>query len=984
VSYQDPSLQLQKAIVAVLKADAAVSALVNGRIYDAVPGGATKPYVSFGPFQLLPEHGDCLDGGEAIVTLDGWAAGPDTVQVKKLGTAIAKALDMAPIVLEEPQRCVEMSIEQTQYMRDPDGLTAHAVITVHAWTEPSNTGDYTDTITRAAVPIAGKAITPVFSGVGGGVAYTDTLTRSSVPIGGRTITPSYAPAGSIPTVETLTAGALAISGQPVMPLHAPLGLTTTITLDGLKVVFPGTLTHGVYADYEMPWVVMPPGGVLPPSYSTDPAAPVYSGDYPWQGTTAGLIGFGMMLDPDYLVKHPFDNRVEPTTGIGPGQQYDASTAIPLNVPIDHYPDGSPKTLWIARRRDAVQHGSMFSGVSHMIQITLVSVAPAANAIKPTGFKVTGGKRQVTLSDINYSAITPVPIPSGAVEPDWYSSSDPGEGHPDPAFGFLRRPMYQSGGYDPPNQVILNYIAPAFTQNDFNAYQATYTGQLLLGSISNSVHRNVLIERVVRAGLDVEAHLKWPNSRLHAGGGNTVGHKPLLFFASIWLGQPSMRAVPPDVMMYHGNFAVPYFQEDGAWFIGVPTGAFPYGKPMYGAKKDADWPAASAFGPNHDQRDPAGIYEPHAKPTVFGTARAGTSNTIQLAADFPYSDPSFYLVSLLTGPGSPQTSRINRNPAIGWDNVTKIATMESNWVGANPTSATTYQYQHGGEYHFLVPSSGMASAIAIVASGKSAEWQLTDPSGAYLFAHQRFIREEGKLNPLYPDFEYDPAQKYARMFKEFNPPTWQGLFYYSVAEALWPQQTSFRASISAGSLAITGATITDALGGPAWVTIWDYTSIWNATGGVNDGWIGYTHCLAIPRSELSAVGGNQIRLTLNAGTGGMTLSALWVGNGGGATPYAFTGTPVQLKLGGSNTVVVAALGRSTTDNGIAFVKDATNSLVMSWQFEDAAHDDVGVMSVQGTEASYYALGAHAADVAKTGYTPAGGTTLVVSKVEIFIP
>jgi hypothetical protein len=135
MSYSDPSLQLQKALVAVLKADAGVNAIIAGRIYDAVPGGAVKPYLSFGPFQMLPEHGSCLDGGEAFVTLDGWAAGPDTVQVKQLGAAVAKALDLAPIVLDAPPRLVEMTIEQTQYMRDPDGITAHAVITVHALTD---------------------------------------------------------------------------------------------------------------------------------------------------------------------------------------------------------------------------------------------------------------------------------------------------------------------------------------------------------------------------------------------------------------------------------------------------------------------------------------------------------------------------------------------------------------------------------------------------------------------------------------------------------------------------------------------------------------------------------------------------------------------------------------------------------------------------------------------------------------------------------
>ena len=135
MSYNDPSLQLQKALVAVLKADAGVNAIIAGRIYDAVPGGAVKPYLSFGPFQMLPEHGSCLDGGEAFVTLDGWAAGPDTVQVKQLGAAVAKALDLAPIMIDAPPRLVEMTVEQTQYMRDPDGITAHAVITVHAFTD---------------------------------------------------------------------------------------------------------------------------------------------------------------------------------------------------------------------------------------------------------------------------------------------------------------------------------------------------------------------------------------------------------------------------------------------------------------------------------------------------------------------------------------------------------------------------------------------------------------------------------------------------------------------------------------------------------------------------------------------------------------------------------------------------------------------------------------------------------------------------------
>lgn len=140
MSYADPSLQLQKAIVATLKVGA-TGALVGGRIYDGVDPKAAKPYISFGPFQLLPEHGDCLNGGEAFITLDAWSMveGSDgsTVEVKQIGAAVAADLDLADITLDAPQRLVELTVEQTQYLKDPDGLTAHAVITVHAWTEPT-------------------------------------------------------------------------------------------------------------------------------------------------------------------------------------------------------------------------------------------------------------------------------------------------------------------------------------------------------------------------------------------------------------------------------------------------------------------------------------------------------------------------------------------------------------------------------------------------------------------------------------------------------------------------------------------------------------------------------------------------------------------------------------------------------------------------------------------------------------------------------
>jgi hypothetical protein len=99
---------------------------------------AAKPYVSFGPFQVLPEEADCSEGVTVIIQLDGWAKGPDTVEVKRLGAAIAKSLQWAEMPLDEDQRLVIMAVEALQYLRDPDGITTHAIVTVRGMTEPTN------------------------------------------------------------------------------------------------------------------------------------------------------------------------------------------------------------------------------------------------------------------------------------------------------------------------------------------------------------------------------------------------------------------------------------------------------------------------------------------------------------------------------------------------------------------------------------------------------------------------------------------------------------------------------------------------------------------------------------------------------------------------------------------------------------------------------------------------------------------------------
>lgn len=67
---KDHESALQKAVLAALKADPALSALIQGRVYDQAPEGALCPYLALGRCESRPV---AADGGgvEQRLTLTG-------------------------------------------------------------------------------------------------------------------------------------------------------------------------------------------------------------------------------------------------------------------------------------------------------------------------------------------------------------------------------------------------------------------------------------------------------------------------------------------------------------------------------------------------------------------------------------------------------------------------------------------------------------------------------------------------------------------------------------------------------------------------------------------------------------------------------------------------------------------------------------------------------------------------------------------------
>ncbi|MBX5279130.1 DUF3168 domain-containing protein [Rhizobium sp. NLR13a] len=129
-----PDLELQGSIVARLKADAILSALIGSRVYDQPPEGATFPYFTIGEAQFLRDDATCVSGGQVYLTMHAWSRAVGFPEVKRIADAVAESLHLAPLTLAT-NHLISINHRQTRVFRDADGLTSHAVIEFVAYVE---------------------------------------------------------------------------------------------------------------------------------------------------------------------------------------------------------------------------------------------------------------------------------------------------------------------------------------------------------------------------------------------------------------------------------------------------------------------------------------------------------------------------------------------------------------------------------------------------------------------------------------------------------------------------------------------------------------------------------------------------------------------------------------------------------------------------------------------------------------------------------
>ncbi|QND52397.1 DUF3168 domain-containing protein [Phyllobacterium sp. 628] len=106
-------LQLQKALLKALKADAELNDWVDGRIYDHVPSRSEFPYITFGSATGYDWSTATERGSEHLMTLQVWSRGDFRKTVFEIMDRISRVLGIAPLKLDAHE-LINLNLEYTQ------------------------------------------------------------------------------------------------------------------------------------------------------------------------------------------------------------------------------------------------------------------------------------------------------------------------------------------------------------------------------------------------------------------------------------------------------------------------------------------------------------------------------------------------------------------------------------------------------------------------------------------------------------------------------------------------------------------------------------------------------------------------------------------------------------------------------------------------------------------------------------------------------
>lgn len=148
MSAPDPHGAVQAAIIAALKDSTEIAAFfqaapyntkVENRVFDSPPASPPYPYITVGDGQSLADKADGdYDGDDNAINVHCWAQEQGNFTAcKQMARMVRAAVDEQALDVGIGLRLVQIFRTETRYLRDPDGITTHAVVMFEAFTEPT-------------------------------------------------------------------------------------------------------------------------------------------------------------------------------------------------------------------------------------------------------------------------------------------------------------------------------------------------------------------------------------------------------------------------------------------------------------------------------------------------------------------------------------------------------------------------------------------------------------------------------------------------------------------------------------------------------------------------------------------------------------------------------------------------------------------------------------------------------------------------------
>jgi len=134
----DASSEFVNAIIATLRANSDVSAIVGQRVFDVRPINRHYPYITIGPSQAEPQNLDCLQADEETLQIDCWTRDSGRMNgCRTLTKAVQRALHLQTIDLTV-NAASDIRVTQVRVFPDSDENTTHGVVTVSGMIETAS------------------------------------------------------------------------------------------------------------------------------------------------------------------------------------------------------------------------------------------------------------------------------------------------------------------------------------------------------------------------------------------------------------------------------------------------------------------------------------------------------------------------------------------------------------------------------------------------------------------------------------------------------------------------------------------------------------------------------------------------------------------------------------------------------------------------------------------------------------------------------